>query len=390
MLALPFRQVDDLARKLNGLTHRIGTPVRRRASGFLDRASSRVNANVPVLESALARVDSTLSLRRILARVVEVREETHDVNTYVLKPNARFGTHRPGAYVTVHVAIEGRAVHRAYSLSSPPSDDGLISITVKRVPGGVVSNHLARVLSKGDVLELSAPDGHFVLGEPKAPLLMISAGSGITPVMSMLRHLVRSGSNTDVTFLHCARTPSDLIFGSELAAIAERAPRVKMVLCVEEADESWRGHRGRFTLSLLEAARPDFVDTETYLCGPSGFMRAVIQAFEVAGADLSKLRYERFNSEFDASAFPEHARVIRFTRSGVESLSNRPLTVLQEAEARGLSVASGCRAGTCGTCRCKKRKGVVFNTATGALSGDGEEMIAPCVSVAQGMIEVDL
>jgi ferredoxin-NADP reductase len=391
MLALSLHGIEDFTRRINTLTQLLGSPVRRRASGWVDRASSRVNANLPALESVLGRLDSTLSLRRILARVVEVREETHDVNTYVLKPNARFGTYRPGAYVTVHVTIDGRAVQRAYSLSSPPGDDGLISITVKRVPGGVVSNHLAQVLSKGDVLEISAPTGQFVLeSEPKAPLLMISAGSGITPVMSMLRHLVRHGSNTEVTFLHFARTPNDLIFGRELAAIAERTPRVKVIQCVEEADESWTGHRGRFTLSVLETTLPDFVDAETYLCGPSGFMRTVMQALEGAGADFSKLRYERFNSEFDASAFLEHSRVIRFARSGVESLSNRPLTVLQEAEARGLKVAAGCRAGTCGTCRCKKRKGVVFNTATGALSGDGEEMIAPCVSIARGRIEVDL
>jgi ferredoxin-NADP reductase len=391
MLALSLHGIDDFTRRINTLTELVGDPVRRRASGWIDRASSRVNADVPALETVLGRLDSTLSLRRILARVVEVREETHDVNTYVLKPNARFGTYRPGAYVTVHVTIDGRAVQRAYSLSSPPGDDGLISITVKRVPGGVVSNHLARGLAKGDVLELGAPCGQFVLGsESKAPLLMISAGSGITPVMSMLRHLVRQGSNTEITFLHFARTPKDLIFGQELAAIAERAPRVKVVLCVEDADETWTGHRGRFSRSLLEATLPGFVDAETYLCGPSGFMRTVMQALEEAGADFSKLRYERFNSEFDASAFLEHSRVIRFTRSGVESLSNRPLTVLQEAEARGLKVATGCRAGTCGTCRCKKRKGVVFNTATGAFSGDGEEMIAPCVSVAQGTIEVEL
>src|ERR1041384_8335627 len=163
MLALSLHGLDDLSRKINDLSQLLGRPVRRRASGWIDRASSRVNANVPALESALARLDSTLSLRRILARVVEVREETHDVRTYVLKPNARFGTYRPGAYVTVHVTIGGRAVQRAYSLSSPPDDDGLISITVKRVPGGLVSNHLAQVLSKSDVLELGAPSGQFVL-----------------------------------------------------------------------------------------------------------------------------------------------------------------------------------------------------------------------------------
>jgi ferredoxin-NADP reductase len=391
MLALAIQGIDSFNREIRGLRHLTAGQVLRRAPVWIDRASSRMNAKVPVLEAVLGRLDPTLSLCRILARVVEIREETHDVKTFVLAPNARFGTYRPGAYVTVRLDIDGRTVERAYSLSSPPGDDGLITITVKRVPGGVASNHLADAVSKGDVLEIGAPAGQFILDtEPKAPLLMISAGSGITPVMSMLRHLVRSGSQTAITFLHFARTPKDVIFDRELADIAARAPHVKMVVCVEEADESWTGLRGRFSRSMLEALLPDFASVDTYLCGPSGFMRAVMQTLETAGADLGKLRYERFNSEFDASTFLTHSRLLRFTRSGVESLSNRSLTVLQEAEARGVRVTTGCRAGTCGTCRCRKRKGVVLNTATGALSGDGEEMIYPCVSVPQGSIEVDL
>jgi ferredoxin len=119
-------------------------------------------------------------------------------------------------------------------------------------------------------------------------------------------------------------------------------------------------------------------------------MRAVIEAFERADADLSRLRFERFTNDFDASLFEGHVHTIRFARSRVEALSNRPLTILQEAEARGVRIETGCRAGTCGTCRCKKRSGVVFNTATGEESGPGEEMISPCVSIARGAVEVDL
>ncbi len=391
MLALASYGIDLFSREINILRHLSPRQVLRRTPGWIDRVSARVNANVPVLEAVLGRLDPTLSLCRVLARVVEVREETHDVKTFVLAPNARFGAYRPGAYVTVRLDIDGCSVERAYSLSSPPGEDGLVTITVKRVPGGVASNHLADAVSKGDVLEIGAPAGRFILdAEPRAPLLMISAGSGITPVMSMLRHLVRSGSETAITFLHFARTPKDIIFGRELAGIAARAPHVKVVISVEEADESWTGLRGRFSQGMLEALLPDFATVDTYLCGPSGFMRAVMQTLDSAGADLSRLRYERFNSEFDASTFLAHSRLLCFTRSGVETLSNRPLTVLQEAEARGVRVATGCRAGTCGTCRCRKRKGVVLNTATGKLSGDGEEMIYPCVSVAQGSIQVDL
>jgi ferredoxin-NADP reductase len=365
-----------------------------RARPWIDRASSRLSANVPVLEAVLGKLDPTLSLHRILARVVAVRDETHDVKTYVLKPNARFGTYLPGSYVTVHVTIAGRPAQRSYSLSSAPEGDGLIAITVKRVPGGLVSNHLADVLAPGHVLELGAPEGQFVLrtvqGKPADKLLMLSAGSGITPVMSMLRHLVARGSTSEVTFVHFARTPEDVIFGRELERISERAPSVKVVLCVEQPDDAWTGLSGRFSKTLIESVAPEFRSTETYLCGPSGFMKVVMQTFEGAEADLSKLRFERFSTEFDASAFLEHSQTVRFLRSGVEALSNRPLTVLQEAEAQGLRVDSGCRAGTCGTCRCKKRKGVVFNTATGQESSAGEEMIYPCVSVARGTVEVEL
>jgi ferredoxin-NADP reductase len=349
-----------------------------------------VTAKVPLLEAALARVDSTLSLHRVLARVIGVEDETHDVKTFVLQPNARFGTFLPGSHVSVHVTVEGRQLQRSYSLSSAPGVDGRVALTVKRVPGGVVSNHLHDTLAPGDVLELSAPGGQFVLRPTDGKLLMLSAGSGITPVMSMLRHLVQKDATSDITFVHFARSPEDLIFERELQSIAEQSPNVKVVFCVEQADGAWTGLRGRIDGALLDAAAPNFRTSDTYLCGPSGFMQAVMQTFERADADLSRLRFERFTNEFDASLFLEHTQTIRFARSGVEALSNRPLTILQEAESKGLRVESGCRAGTCGTCRCKKRSGVVFNIATGEESSDGEEMISPCVSIARGTVVVDL
>ena len=118
-------------------------------------------------------------------------------------------------------------------------------------------------------------------------------------------------------------------------------------------------------------------------------MRAVVQTYEAA-RPLSKLRYELFNAEFDVSAILAQSHLVRFARSGVDTLANRPLTILQQAASQGLRVETGCRAGTCGTCRCKKKRGVVFNVATQQESGAGEEMIFPCVSVARTTVEVDL
>jgi ferredoxin len=159
---------------------------------------------------------------------------------------------------------------------------------------------------------------------------------------------------------------------------------------VNHAEPAWTGARGRFCESLLEEAARDFRTVDTFLCGPEPFMQAVMQTFERANADLAKLRYERFNVAFDASMFLEHAHVLRFLRSGTESISNRPRTILEEAESAGLRVESGCRAGNCGTCRCRKKSGVVVDINTGVASSADEQFIFPCVSVARGTVEIEL
>ncbi len=390
MLTASLAQRTPFARQSEGFT-----AFRQRALKWaverMDRASAHVQADVPLAEFVLAKLDPTLSLRSVRARVEAVRDETPDVKSYVLRPNARFGSFRPGSYVTLRLSIDGTAVQRSYSLSSAPSRDGLVAITIKRVAGGKVSNWLADTLRAGDVLELSAPQGNFVLPRKlPAKLLMVSAGSGITPVMSMLRQLVAEGAHTEVAFLHFARTPRDLIFREELEQIARRLPHVRLLLCVEQPDESWTGASGRFCHDLLDQIAPDFRECETYLCGPSGFMQCVMQTLERAGADLSRLRYERFNADFDAGAVLDQAQEVRFLRSGAHSLSNHAHTILEQAERLGLAVESGCRAGNCGTCRCKKMRGVVVDVTTGRASRDGEEFIYPCVSLARGTVEVDL
>jgi ferredoxin-NADP reductase len=388
--------VAEASRQLGLASGTLRAAVLRRAVPMLDRASARLTRDVPLVEAALARLDPILSLRVVRARVVAVHDETHDTKTYWLRPNARFGSYRPGSYVTLRLVIDGQPVSRTYSLSSAPRSDGLIAITVKRVSGGRVSNWLADTLRPGAVLELSAPEGRFVLPAELPPkLLMLSAGSGITPLMSSLRKLVVDRSPCQVVFMHFARSPRDIIFRDELERIADSCPNVKLVFCVEstganQGEADWPGAQGRFCASLLEEAAPDFRELDTYLCGPSAFMRAVMQTLERSEADLSKLRYERFNVEFDASMFLEHASLLRFVRSGTESLSNRPRTILEEAESAGVRVTSGCRAGNCGTCRCRKTSGIVVDINTGRASHAGEQFIYPCISVARGTVELDL
>ncbi|HTU58471.1 MAG TPA: FAD-binding oxidoreductase, partial [Polyangiales bacterium] len=166
-----------MTRGLGSLARLLWTNGRGRVVPLLDRASTRVQLEVPLLEAALTRIEPTLSLHAVRAAVVKVEDETHDTKTYWLRPNARFGSFRPGSYVTLRLRIAGRALQRSYSMSSAPRSDGLFSITVKRVPGGLVSNWLADNLQPGQVLTLDLPAGRFVLPE-KLPqrLLMLSAG----------------------------------------------------------------------------------------------------------------------------------------------------------------------------------------------------------------------
>lgn len=382
-----------VTRGLGSIARLIWANGREHVLPVLDRASTRLQIEHPLLEAALSRIDPTLSLSEVRAEVVRVEDETHDTKTYWLRPNARFGAFQPGGYVTLQLSIGGRPVQRSYSLSSAPRADGLVSITVKRVPGGLVSNWLADELRPGRVLTMSLPQGRFVLpARTPERLLMLSAGSGVTPVMSMLRQLTDAGSTSEVVFMHFARTPTDIIFKQELLDIARQQRNVRLVLCVESAaaDGDWQGAIGRFTQALLEQHAPDFRELDCFLCGPSGFMEAVMRCFEGADADLSRLRYERFSVELDPSRFLDHAHVIRFTRSGTESMSNRPRTILEEAEAAGLDVQYGCRAGNCGSCRCRKQRGIVVDITTGAESAEGEDFIYPCITVARGPVEVEL
>lgn len=383
----------EVTRGFGSLARYLWTNGRGAVLPLLDRASTHWQLELPLLEAALMRIEPTLSFHAVRAEVVRVEAETHDTTTFWLRPNARFGSFRPGAFVDVRAQINGRALQRSYSLSSAPRADGLISITVKRVANGLVSNWIADNVKPGFVFTLQGPAGRFVLPEvvPRR-LLMLSAGSGITPVMSMLRQLVAAGPNadTEIVFLHFARSPVDIIFREELERIAREHARVKVVFCVEGADAAWSGATGRFTAALLDEHAPDFRELDTFLCGPAGFMQVVMTTLEAANADLAKLRFERFSVELDPSRFLQHAHVIRFVRSGAESMSNRPRTILEEAESAGLDVPFGCRAGNCGSCRCRKRSGIVVDITTGIESDAGADFIYPCISVARGPVEVEL
>lgn len=309
------------------------------------------------------------------ARITAVLDETPDTRTLVLEPPRGWVPHRPGQWTRVEIELAGVRTSRCYSLSSAPHDPEL-RITVKRVPNGRVSGRL-HTLRAGDALRISPAEGQFVLPTHPARLLLLSGGSGITPMRAMWRALLESDA-ADVVIVHHARTRADVIFGAELDALAKRRG-FRVVVRLD--DEHARPGEGGFDEGALRTAVPDLEEREVFVCGPPAMMQRV----EAMG--LPRLHVERFVGAPRSPAADPEATEVLVTLGGRASPSGRTLpartdaTLLDQLEAAGERPASGCRMGLCRTCSCLKRSGTVRHAISGAISDAPDEIIQLCVSV---------
>lgn len=355
----------------------VGTAAPARApggGGALRAVAARLHLD-KAAEFWLGEVDASWSLDGRRARVARVIDETRDVKTFVLEPGRAWAGHRAGQHVEVEVEIDGVRVRRCYSLSSAPSDPRP-TITVKRVEGGRVSSWMHARLRAGDVVGLGAPSGDFVLPEvTPSKVLLLSGGSGATPVMSMLREMASKGEVGDVVYAHCARTRDDVLFADELRALAARHPGLRVVLhCGAALDGEG-----------LRAWVPDFAARETFLCGPSGMMTLVEGVWAEAGV-TERLRRERFSAPRAVEGGATAKVRLAVTQRTVEARAGA--TLLEALEGAGERPAYGCRMGICNTCRCRKRAGTVVDAVTGAVSSAADEDIRLCVSVAKSDVEL--
>lgn len=335
------------------------------------------------VEDALCALHPLLSLTQVRARVRKVVQETASTKTLVLQPNALWAGALAGQFVRVGVEINGRRVERAYSLSSRPGARR-IAITVKRQTGGLVSNHLHDTVKVGDVLTLSQAHGEFVLPSVlPAKILLLSAGSGITPVMAMLRDLQARNYQGDVVFVHVCRTPADVIFAQPLASIAADYPELSLLVHCD-ADE------GVFTPHTLELAVPDLAERSTWMCGPGGFMDAV-QGYWHDQALVAPLFSERFvAAPLLPTREPGTPVQVAFTASAATFTTRGSEPLLVQAERAGLFPKHGCRIGICRSCQCLKTHGTVENLQTGELSSEPNQPIRLCISVARTDVALDL
>ena len=330
----------------------------------------------------LELVDPMLARRELRGMVTGVRRQTADTITLTVRPSRAWQGFQAGQYVRVSVDIDGVRRTRCYSPTGSQHQNGL-ELTIKAVAHGLVSGYLHAHAEPGLVLGLSAPDGRFTL-PPRRPerILLISGGSGITPVLSMLRTLADEQHRGEVVFLHYSNTADDVLYREELA---RQPSNVRVVLGYTHAEGAHLS--GFFSAEHLERVAPWYRDAETYLCGPTPLMNDVRELYVAEGLS-ERLHTEVFTPPRQPVAMPAANGRIRFAHSGAETAnSGRPL--LDQAEAAGLSPEHGCRMGICLSCTQVKARGRVRNVYSGDVSGEDNEEIQLCVSVPLGDVELN-
>jgi ferredoxin-NADP reductase len=318
-------------------------------------------------------------------RIVAVHPETADAATVLIKPGKDWVGHVPGQYVRVGVDVDGVRLWRTYSLTHGPRPDRCISITVKGIPGGQVSNHLVRNARPGQMVHLGQAEGDFVLADPMPEkLLLVTAGSGITPVIGMLRNLFSRAEpvRADIVLLHSALSRAEVIFGEELRRYAANG----WLRLVELHTDT----QGRLDVDDLDAIVPDVDDRVTYACGPVGLLDALEEHH--AGRGLP-LHLERFHAAVLLTAEDEQGGgTVSFARTGTVVEADGATPILDAAESAGVLMPSGCRMGICFGCVLPLREGAVRDLRNGeittAVPGDGVA-IQTCISAAAGPCDID-
>jgi ferredoxin-NADP reductase len=319
--------------------------------------------------------------REIRGRVVAVEPETDDAATLTIKPGWGWSfDYLPGQYAGIGVQVGGRWVWRSYSLTSEPrKEDGHISITVKAMPEGLLSGHLVRGLEPGTIVRLALPQGEFVLPDPPPEkVLFWTGGSGVTPVMAMLRTLHRRQTMPDVVHVHSATSRDSFIFGNELHDLAGSHASLRLV-------ENFDDENGRLEISRIDEVCPDWRERHAWVCGPAPMLEAAERHWDRSGLK-GRLHVERFSVARTTSA--EGGRIV-FSRSGKTVEADGATTILEAGEKAGVQMPFGCRMGICHTCVSTLVEGRVKDLRNGNEYAENQG-VQTCVSAAAGDCTIDL
>jgi len=346
----------------------------------LTRAATRIGFEAEALSYYLEKINPLWSLTSMKAQVVHIIDETHDVKTFVLRPNAHWQGVSAGQHIGVAVEVGGVIHKRRYSSSKAEATDKstnkTVQITVKRVTGGVVSNHFYNQAQVGDVIGLDAAEGDFVLPD-KLPskLLVLTAGSGITPVFSQVATLLIAGYKGSIEFVHYVRTPEDCIFGKQLYQLAEQYDNFEVQWCYENSKS--KNSPERFSSKQIQNRVTDYTERHTLLCGPAGFMSVVRKHWDDLGLNDS-LSFEYFGAPPMGAKDEVDAEITLKTGKQIQLRAGE--SILDSLIANGETPKYGCKRGVCHECKCLKTNGAVKNLLTGNVSDSGEEYIQLCIS----------
>ncbi len=324
----------------------------------------------------LALINPLWSQRELRGRIEKVVPITDRAATLVIRPGWGWSfNHAPGQYIGIGVEIDGKFHWRSYSLSSVPLVEGkTVSITVKAMPEGFLSDHLVNGLEPGTIVRLASPQGDFVIPDPPpAKMLMLGGGSGITPIMSILRTMDRRGSIPDVVLAYSATSEDDMMFVHELRVLALRYESFTFY-------ERFTDAQGMLTANQLDSVCPDWREREAWACGPGPMLDAFSTHFEAEGR-LDHLHVERFTLNLASGG---EGGTVTFGVGGPTVEVDGATTLLEAGEKAGINMLFGCRMGICHTCDVPLASGSIRDLRSGNEHSEPNEYIQTCISVAAG------
>jgi ferredoxin-NADP reductase len=326
------------------------------------------------------------STRELKGTIVKVVRETPSSATVVIRPGGGWPGHKAGQYLRIGVEINGIRHWRAYTITSDPGHPrGLLGISVRRVEGGRMSPFFTSEITPGTIVFLGEVEGTFCIPEPVPPkVLMLSAGSGVTPIFAMLRGLERDGAMADVVHVHCERDSAEVMFATRFADMSERNPGYRRIEHLSSID-------GRLTTDRMQTLCPDWRERSTFLSGPPQMLSdftALWDQHEIREL-LALEHFQPFAGDGGALGLGQGGTV-RFRVTDVDAACDGATPILVGGEQAGATLPFGCRMGICHQCIGRLAHGRVRDLRTGALHGEAGEMIRTCINAPEGHVEIDL
>jgi len=328
--------------------------------------------------------------------LAQIEQQTHDTKTLRFQvPKERQLRSKPGQFLTFQWTVDGQRVPRSYTISSSPVHENYVEITPKRTENGCVSAFLNERAKPGLAVEASGPYGRFYFDETlHKSIVLIAAGSGITPMISMLRYIDDLELATPVTLLYCVRTGADVIFENELERLSRSRPSFKYEVCLSKPDPTWKGRSGRLTEEFVTQNVTNLDAQTFFLCGPKGFMDNARQILSTLGVNRDRILQESFGeSKRSTKSSPLETRPVEtvvFIHSQKVCQVSAESTLLDLAERNEVPIPYGCRQGLCGTCATRVLSGTVQMDVEAGLTAEQKSAgyVLPCVSRAEGTVVV--